>query len=160
MQPMTTIRNWQMDMLRKNLSVVGHIVDDTTQADATSFRDGGEGWTVLEVVCHLRDWEMLFLERARMTLTQDFPTLPNPNPAEAATEREYSTQDLQAVYAEWRENRGMFLNFLESIGESDWERAANHPVRGNFTLNDQLLLTAWHDVNHIEQMAHILDEKK
>jgi len=159
-QPMTTVRNWQLDMLRKNLKVVGHIVENTSQADASTYRDGGDGWTVVEVVCHLRDWEILFLERARMTMTQEFPTLPNPNPTEAALEREYNTQNLQSVYAEWQRNRDLFLNFLDSIAETDWERAADHPVRGHFTLNDQLLLTAWHDVNHIEQITHILDERK
>jgi hypothetical protein len=46
------------------------------------------------------------------------------------------------------------------VGDSDWERAASHPKRGLFTLNDQLLLTTWHDMNHSEQMARILAEKK
>ena len=147
-------------MLRKVVPVIGHIVQTTSQADASSYRDGGDGWTALEVLGHLRDWDALFLERAKMTMTQDYPDLPNPDPAPLAIERQYNAQDWRTVCAEWVQRREVLVAFLESIGDDDWERAASHPKRGRFTLNDQLLLTTWHDLNHVEQMACILDEKQ
>ena len=33
-------------------------------------------------------------------------------------------------------------------------------TRGPFTLTDQLMLIEWHDLNHIEQIAKILLERK
>ncbi len=35
MQPMKTIRAWHLDMLRNAVPVIGHIVQTTSQADAT-----------------------------------------------------------------------------------------------------------------------------
>lgn len=160
MQPMTTIRDWQLDMLRKAVPVIGRIVQTTSQADASRYRDSGDGWTALEVLGHLRDWDVLFLERAQMTMTQESPDLPNPDPAPVAIERQYNEQDWPTVFAEWVQGREVLVTFLDSVGGDDWERAANHPKRGRFTLNDQLLLTTWHDMNHIEQMARLLAEKQ
>ena len=160
MQPMKTIRARQLDMLCKAVPVIGHIVSTTSQADAMTYRDGGDGWTALEALCHLRDWDAIILDRARLTMTQEMPVLPNPDPAAAAIEREYNRQDWQTTYEEWAERRDMLAQYFESVDDGGWERVASHPKRGPFTLNDQLLLTTWHDMNHIEQMARTLTEKK
>jgi hypothetical protein len=160
MQPMKIIRDWHLDMLRKAVPVIGHIVQTTSQADATTYQDGGAGWTALEVLCHLRDWDAIILDRARMTMAQDIPVLPNPDPDEAAIEREYNLQDWPTVYEEWVQRRDLLAQCFESVGDTEWERPGSHPKRGLFTLTDQLLLTAWHDMNHTEQMARILAEKQ
>jgi hypothetical protein len=77
-----------------------------------------------------------------------------------AKERRYNEQDLRAAYSEWVNRRKPFLEFLEGLDESAWQRNANHPKRGSMSLQDQLALTAWHDVNHIEQVTRILAERK
>lgn len=51
------------------------------------------------------------------------------------------------------------LAFLAARSESDWERRAQHPTRGPFTLHDQIFLTSLHDSLHIEQITRILKEK-
>ena len=160
MQPLATIRGWQLDKLNKDISIIGYLLQTASTDDVRTYRDGGNGWTVLEVMGHLRDYEPIFIERARLILTEEFPPLPNPNPDELAVTNQYNQQDIQAVYSAWSESRREFLKVLEGVAEDDWERAGNHPRRGHFTLNDVLLLTAWHDVNHIEQMARTLAEKK
>ncbi len=109
-------------------------------------------------ICAIGD--ALFLDRARMTMTQDIPVLPNPEPGPVAIEREYNLQDWKIVYGEWVGRRGLLAQYFESIGDNDWERPASHPRRGLFTLNDQLLLATWHDMNHMEQVVRILAEKK
>ena len=160
MQPLATIRSWQLDKLNKDISVVDYMLESATTDDLRIYRDGGDGWTVLEVLGHLRDYEELFIKRAQLTLTEEFPLLPNPDPDELVVTNQYNHQNAQAVFDKWAESRREFIKLLEGVSEDDWERAGNHPRRGHFTLNDQLLLTAWHDVNHIEQIAHILVEKK
>ncbi len=160
MQPLATIRDWQLDKLGKAISIIGYMVQTATESDLRTYRDGGDGWTALEVLGHLRDYEELFIERARLTLTEEFPVLPNPDPDELAAANQYNQQDVAAVCAAWTWSRREFVKLLKGVADEDWERMAQHPRRGDFTLNDQLLLTAWHDVNHIEQIAHILSEKK
>jgi uncharacterized damage-inducible protein DinB len=160
MLPSATLRGWHMDQLRKSVHIVNSIIENCSQTDLKTLRDGGTGWTVLEVLCHLRDYEALFLERAHMTVEQTDAALYNPNPDELASARRYNEQNLSDIYAEWRKNRSDFLGFLEGQNDSAWERAAIHPKRGRMSLQDQLALTAWHDVNHLEQITRILAEKK
>lgn len=159
MQPMRMIRTWQIDQLRKAVSILGRLVETTPPAAAHDLRDGGDGWTVTEVMGHLRDFEVVFLERVRLILTQDMPDLPFPNPVELVSERHYNDDDLEESYQAWAAARREHLAMLENVADADWERPSNHPTRGRFTLTDHLLLTAWHDQNHIEQFAHILRQK-
>lgn len=160
MLPASTVRGWQIDQLRKGLQILGGILKSVSREDATTYRDSGTGWTVLEVLCHLRDYEDVFQERTSLTVERDVPDLPNPNPDEWAVERRYNEQDLSAVYDEWVRRRHRFLAYLEGLDESSWQRTARHPRRGVMTLQEQLALAAWHDVNHIEQITRILAGKK
>lgn len=160
MLPAASIRNWYIDQLRKGLQIVHSFLSGVSPEDATTYRDGGTGWTVLEVLCHLRDYEDLFLQRASVSVEQDSPELPHPNPDAMASEGRYNEQDIQVVYKVWEERRGKFLAFLESLDESAWAKAGKHPRRGLMTVQDQLALAAWHDVNHLEQMMRILAERK
>jgi len=161
MQAMDTIRHWQIDQLRKDMAVLGHIVKHTSQEDATTYRDGGEGWTALEALCHLRDFEAVFFERAQITLAQAMGDLPFPDHEALVTEKNYNAQSLDVVYTEWAQTRREYIEFLQGIsGDDTWEKPGKHPTRGPFTLNDQLFLTVWHDTNHIEQIVRTLDEKQ
>ena len=160
MLPMEMIRDWQFDQLRKTPTVVGYLLQTSPTPDLTRYRDGGKGWTFLEVLCHLRDFETIFLERARLLMTQEYPDILHPDPDEMAAERRYNEQEPQAVYDEWVERREQFLSYLGDLEDDDWERAGRHPRRGRYSINDVLIVAAWHDTNHIEQMVRILDEKQ
>lgn len=160
MLPQSTIRGWHLDQLRKDLQILDSILKTISPQDATTYRDGGTGWTVLEVICHLRDFEGVYHERTMLTVERDSPDLPLPNQDEWATERRYNEQDLWTAYYEWVNRRNAFLAYLEGLDETAWQRVGKHPKRGPMSVQDQLALTAWHDVNHIEQITRILAERK
>ena len=160
MQAIKMYRDWAIDQLGKTINTLGYIVETTSQQDASAYRDGGDGWTALEVVGHLRDYEEVFIERTRLTLNEDNPALPMPDQEALAVERAYNSGDLRQTYKEWAALRREFIPMLEGVDESGWERPAVHPRRGPFTLTDQLMLIEWHDLNHIEQIAKILLERK
>lgn len=155
-----TIRQWQFDQLHKSVQVLGYIVAQTSPADAITYRDGGMGWTVLEVQGHLLDFEAILLQRAQMTVEQDAPDLPFPDPEQLVISGNYNERQLSEVYAAWAQQRQTLIAYYAARQETDWARAANHPRRGRLTLEDQLLLTVWHDLNHIEQITHILAERR
>jgi hypothetical protein len=146
--------------MRKSIAIIQNILKPYSQQDIVTFRDGGTGWTALEVMCHLRDYEAVSLERAQISIGQENATMPSFSADEAAAAGRYNEQNLTNVYAEWSKRRGNSLTYLEGLSEADWERTAIHPKRGLMSVQDQLALTAWHDVNHIEQMTRILAEKK
>lgn len=160
MLPGSAIRRWYFLQLRKALQTVNSVLTTSTDADATTYRDGGQGWTALEVLCHLRDYDDVLLERARSTVEQDMPDITSPNVEALATERRYNSQPLRLAYEQWAERREMLLAYLEGLDEGAWAREANHPRQGPMSLQDQLAFIAYHDLNHIEQMTRILAEKK
>src|SRR5688572_31921120 len=131
MQPVTTIRQWQFEQMQRSLKIVGHILSITPPDDLITYRDGGTGWSVRDVICHLRDFEQVFMDRACLTVDYDFPDLPFPNPDEVASERQYSTQDAQAAFGAWAAVRGSLLAYFAARTDEDWQRTANHPKRGS-----------------------------
>lgn len=154
------IRGWQLSQLEKGVSILRNIVHEVSDEALTGYRDSGTGWTVLEVMCHLRDFEELFLERARMTVEEDNPALPFPDPDGLAAQEKYNEDNPALVLAHWIALRKEHHAYLSDCAESDWERPSVHPTRGKFTLHDQLFLTVWHDTNHVEQIMRILTEKR
>lgn len=160
MQPAATIRKWQFEQLHRATDVMKYVVQTASEADLRTYRDGGNGWTVVEVLCHLRDWEDIFAERARMTVEQENAALPNPDPDKAAAEGRYNEQTVNEALAAWNDKRHGLIAYLEGLDESAWGRIAQHPRRGPISLMDQLLLTVWHDMNHIEQITKILTAKQ
>ncbi|MEM9952997.1 MAG: DinB family protein [Chloroflexota bacterium] len=155
-----SIRGWQLSQMEKGISILKNVVDAVSHEALTTYRDGGVGWTTLEVLCHLRDFEEVFLIRAQMTIEQDYADLPFPDPDALASEYNYNDDNPTLVIAHWSALRKEHIAFLSERSESDWERVANHPTRGAFTLHDQLFLTVWHDTNHIEQISHIISERR
>lgn len=154
------IRGWQSSQLEKNVSIYKNVMQGLSEETMRTYRDGGTGWTVLEVLCHLRDFEELFLERAKMTMLEDNPALPFPDPDALADELNYNEDNPALVLSHWTALRKEHLVFLDKREEGDWERPAIHPTRGKFTLHDGLFLTVWHDSNHLEQIMRILSEKR
>jgi uncharacterized damage-inducible protein DinB len=160
MLPNSTLRGWHLDQMHKSIQIIHSLLETTPPGDLTTFRDNGSGWTALEVLCHLRDFEAIYMERAHLTIAQSEPALPNADPDALAAERRYNEQNVAEVYADWSQIRDEFMTYLENLDEAAWGRIGIHNRRGPMTLQDQLALTAWHDVNHLEQITRILAEKK
>jgi uncharacterized damage-inducible protein DinB len=159
MQAASTIRKWQFEELGRTIGIVRFLLQAVPADDLRTWRDGGAGWTVLEVLCHLRDFDEIFVQRLRLTVEQDDATLALPTPDQWAAERDYNRQDAHAVLDKWSQNRDALLAHMNGLSESDWLRTASHPVRGVMSATDQLLLMTWHDWNHLEQIVKILNQR-
>ena len=150
------IRQRHIHLIETTLEIMDNILKNVSQERATTLRDGEDGWTVLEVVCHLRDFDRIFHERAVMIVSQEYPQLPAYDHEAMAIENNYNSQNLKVVYNELAESRERFVGFFEDLTEDQWERAGVHPERGHFTLLDAIMQVTTHDTNHIEQMTRIL----
>lgn len=155
-----TIRKWQFQQMEYAIQVIESLFKNAHPDDLTTYRDGGAGWTAVEVLGHLRDFETVFYERVYITVTQENPILPFPDPDELAQANGYNNRPWQTLLAEWKTERATHISFLKARDEADWERIAQHPRRGPFTLYDQLFLAPRHDALHIEQITRILAEKQ
>ncbi|MCX6050805.1 MAG: DinB family protein [Chloroflexi bacterium] len=156
----TSIRQQQIVLMKKTLDILGNVLASVSQAVATTLQDdqdGPQGWTVVEVVCHLRDFDGFFQQRAQMMLDQTSPQLPAFDQAALAVERDYISQDVHLVYDELVESRRQFVEFFTKLTPEQWECDGTHPTRGHFTMTDAVMQVSFHDATHIEQITRILN---
>ena len=116
----------------------------------TPYREGG--WTVRQVVHHVPDSHMNAYMRTRFALTEVEPAIkPYDESSWARLEDartmpvDVSLRLLEALHARW-------VTLLESLAETDFERAFVHPELGRMTLETQMALYSWHSRHHV---AHI-----
>jgi hypothetical protein len=145
-------------LMSKTIDILGHILKHVTQEQAQTLRDGIEGWTVLEVVCHLRDFDGFFYGRAQQMLTETNPRLPAYDHEKLAIEQQYNAQDLAYVYDELVLSRRRVIAFFESLTDEQWDCVGVHPERGHFTMTDAVMQFGMHDVDHLEQITRILEQ--
>ena len=146
-------------LLCDTLAVVDFLAEAAGQGAATTLRDpndGDTGWTVLEVLCHLRDFDRIFLERARRIVAEPEPLLTAYDHEQMAVDGRYNEQDLSAVLAALRSSRTEFAAFFKSLTAEQWERAGTHPERGRFSLDDALMQVGRHDVLHLDQITRMV----
>ena len=155
-------RSWMISNLRKSYQILGLMLDGVTQEQAQILRDGADGWTILEIMCHIRDYQEIFMARAQQMLNEDNPTL-IPYDAEAReamiTEREYAKQNLLAVFKDYVATRHQFIELLESLNDADLDRIGTHPMTGTIAVATPIYHTTMHDADHTEQIARILGRK-
>jgi uncharacterized damage-inducible protein DinB len=118
------------------------------QSDAVlSRRPDAKNWAAKEIVCHLRDAEEAFGGRFEQILAMD--TDPK--------ERQYLRNDTTDALAAFRRRRQETLEVFGKLTPAQWDKGAIHPVRGRITIDGFLTLMAWHDDNHLDQLARALD---
>ncbi|MEM6284178.1 MAG: DinB family protein [Chloroflexota bacterium] len=158
----TQVRKRNIALIDKlSVRAIGHIMAEITQEEATTYRDSGDGWTVMEVVGHLLDADRVFLSRAKMILAQDHPDLPVFDHEQDVIDGQYNAQDKDAVFAQLAAHRAQFAAWFRELTDEQWERSGTHPERDYpFTLTDALMQVALHDNIHLEQITRILAEKR
>jgi uncharacterized damage-inducible protein DinB len=146
------------DNMQKNIATLGNILKTINQAQATSWRDGSDGWTILEVVCHLRDYDGYFLERGQLMLASDHPTYPVYDHLALVVDHAYNEQDLKQVFATLSASRDRFVAFFNNLTEEQWQRTGNHVEHGCYTIEALAAHVSWHDANHLEQITRLISE--
>lgn len=154
------LRQRLIDSLRKNVQVLGHLLPGVTQAEASTWRDGPDGWTILEIVCHLHDYDAIFLERGQLMLSHDHSTFPVYDHLAMVVERAYNQQDLTQAYTTLMASREPFIAFFNELEDADWQRTGQHVTQGPYTLYTLAAHVSWHDANHIEQIMRIIAENR
>jgi hypothetical protein len=141
---------------RRTQVVLHGLLHGVSQQRAMDSRDGGDGWSVVEVVCHLRDFEGFFRGRVELMLDQDNPILPAYDQDALAIERDYQHQDVRVALAELLEQRRAFLVLFESFSEEQLQRDGVHPENGPIKIFDSLVQLTHHDLTHLDQIARCL----
>jgi DinB superfamily len=110
-------------------------------------------WSPLEYAAHVRDAIRFNGYLARRALTEDRPTLPAPNPDQAAVDNNYNAEDPAAVAEGIEERASKLAAMVEDVEDpSSWARVAVWEGRdGDFT-SLYFVRNAVHEGHH-----HLLD---
>lgn len=145
-----------LDALRATPSVLEALLQGCTQEQARTARGGDEGWSVVEVVCHLRDAEERALERMRSMRDAVSPHLAAYDQERWAKERNYAAADLREALAAFIDFRGQHMAELETLPADQWERLGQHEEQGHITISSHTLHIVSHDMIHAAQIARQL----
>ena len=160
MSPMPRYRRWQLMAMEKNMLNIEHLVSTISDPAIFEKRDGGDGWNIAEVLGHLGDTDSYFLARARALVEgSDPPGGSGRSVDERVKDAGYAEQDAMDLLQRWLQASADYHAFLASLPEDDealWERPGRPADGGGFTLNDQLILSAYHDLDHLHQIAKII----
>jgi hypothetical protein len=73
-----------------------------------------------------------------------------------AEERQYARHHVGAAWDAFGHRRDETLELLRGLDAAAWRRAGRHTRRGRLTVDALAALMAWHDDNHLDQVARAL----
>ncbi len=115
-------------------------------------------WSMLEILCHLRDVEFLFAERYGKIASHDRPQLRMIDNDELAATLRYNQDDPATVLREFRGLRAECVGLLSALAQQGWERVGLHPKRGEFSIAANAVMHVVHDANHLDRLRVLRGE--
>jgi len=121
-------------------------------AAAVVWPPGVARWSILEIVAHLADAELLASARIRRVITQDRPEMHGYKQELWAQSLAYRRQMIEAVSARFALLRRENAALLEMIGEEVWRLKGRHDEYGDLTLRELIEDYITHTAKHLDQM--------
>ena len=113
-------------------------------------------WSVIEVIQHLADSDLVFSYRLKMMLTEDRPPLQGYDQDRWASVLHYRDVPLELALKQLRTMRAGNLHVLGRLSPSQLERVGLHSERGPESAGFLLQLMGGHDLVHRRQIDRIL----
>lgn len=104
-----------------------------------------------EMIAHVADWDVIWLQRLQRTREEDNPFLPSVDEGQVAAERNYAGQDPSANLDRLGKTRPLIVGFLRTLPEDAWDRTAHREFIGDLTLLQLAMTILGHDAYHIRQ---------
>jgi hypothetical protein len=112
-------------------------------------------WSVLDVVCHLADSELIYGYRLRMIVAEDEPALVGYDQDRWAERLHHDVRDLDLELERLESLRRSNLGFLRSLKDAEWDRVGRHSERGDESVRRVFEMLAAHDLVHLRQIERI-----
>ena len=149
------------ERLLSNLKSLPNELDDLLKdldEEMLRWRPIPNKWSVKEIMCHLRDMELLaYLARYRKMLSEENPQLPNVDQDKIAIESDYINQDAGTALEEFKRLRQETIRTLEAAPVDAWSRGGTHETDGPLTVENLVVRQIkGNDLNHLVQMKDIV----
>lgn len=112
-------------------------------------------WSILEVIQHLADSELVWAYRLRMIIAHDRPEITGYDQDLWAQRLGYNQCCLENTLAQLKLLRQINLRLLKGLSESDLKRAGYHNERGEESVERMISLYSGHDLAHRRQLMRI-----
>jgi len=149
-----------IEALRTAPALLQTMLRDVSREQAQAARGGDEGWSVSEVVCHLRDSEAIACSRMRTLRDATEPVIAGFDQLALAHEHAYATADLAEALAAFLQLRSTHIAELQALHPDQWERVGQHRSHGPVTILNHTWHILWHDAVHLAQIARQLDASR
>ncbi len=146
-----------LEILERTPNVLITMLQDIS-ADWTSVNEGGETWSVYDIIGHLIHGEKTdWMPRTDIILSENSDKIFRPFDRFAQFE-DSKGKSLSQLLSEFRILRESNVEQLRSkkLSDKDLEEKGIHPAFGEVTLSQ--LLSTWvvHDLNHIAQISRVM----
>jgi DinB family protein len=115
-------------------------------------------WSVLEIVAHLAEDELVTSWRYRQMIEHHGVALMGFDQDQWAVLGDYGAWNAREALQMFRLLRQANLRLLKRLTPEQWESHGNHAERGRITVRELALHMAAHDVNHILQIERLLHD--
>jgi uncharacterized damage-inducible protein DinB len=127
-------------------------------ADVVRRKPASDKWSMLEILCHLRDIEQLFVERYGKIANHDRPQLRMIDQDALAAKLRYNDDDPAVALREFQAFRAETVALLFALAQQSWERVGLHPKRGDFSIAANAVMHVAHDTNHLARLRALREQ--
>jgi hypothetical protein len=145
-----------LDALNATPETLTGLLAGVSESQARSATGGDENWSVVEIICHLRDAEEISLQRTLAMRDQNNPLIIGYDQEALARERKYHETDLRSALAGFLAFRQRHLEVLAGLIPEQWDRSGRHNEFGDINIFAFAIHKVSHDAIHCAQIARQL----
>ena len=116
--------------------------------------DGDGGWSIREILLHLRDAQELLETRVDQLINREKPVF-DPQALFSLSHEDQESQSTQSIFAEYRQSRLHMVPLLEGIPLKSWWNSGLHKEFGQVTLHQQVSYFALHEITHLPKIQEL-----
>jgi hypothetical protein len=125
------------------------------------YKPAPQKWSILEILGHLVDIEIVYAHRLRQMLADKKPVLAPMDQNDWAHNLGYMETPAPEMVALYGLNRHYNLRLLRRLQPGDLEKSAYHPeLKRDVTVGEYIEKMGGHGANHLEQIERLKKEAK
>lgn len=124
--------------------------------DALETPEADGKWSIVEVIQHLADSEIVYGYRMRLIVAEDEPSIPGYDQNAWASNLRYANVPVSTALSDFRALRAINLRWLQGLSDKQLDRWGMHNERGQESVQHIVKLLAAHDLVHLNQIKRIL----
>lgn len=145
----------QIDALAAFPAMLSRALDGVSDR-ALRHRPAPGEWSVVEVIGHIIDVDILMAARIERIATEESPPIQMQDLVAAVRDAGYQEQASDVIFAQFRAHREALVTLLRGLPTGAAERTGIHPARGAQRIADLVGMVARHGPNHMEQIRNTL----